>query len=218
MTAMARQRLAPDERRAAILAAAREIFSRNTYAAVPMAEIAAAAGVTAPLIVFYFGSKQGLYTEVIRAAADSLWHGLDAVPGDASLERLHDSVLFYVRHAEEHRAGFLSLLRGGNEAPPHDAARVIEQLRARVCERILTDVAAAEAGTGERRPVDVADPAVRVAVRGYLGFVDAAIAHWLALPDAERERVPAVAIARAAVGAFTGGIDAMRGAHDVEGY
>jgi AcrR family transcriptional regulator len=210
MVSMARRRLPPDQRRAAILVAAREVFGRHSYAAVSMADIASAAGVTAPLIVFYFGSKPGLYREVIQAAADSLQEGLQAVPGPASLERLHQSVLYYVRYAGDHRAGFLSLLRSGQESPLPEVTDVVENLRASVCERILADLAAAEPAAGEREPLDIADPALRVAVRGYLGFVDTAIVHWLSLHDAERQRVPADAVARAAAGAFIGSIDALR--------
>ncbi len=47
-----------------------------------------------------------------------------------------------------------------------------------------------------------------VAVRGYLGYVDSAIAHWLALPEEEQARVGPDTIAQLAVGAFTGGLAA----------
>ena len=48
-----------------------------------------------------------------------------------------------------------------------------------------------------------------LAVRGYLGYVDAVIVHWLALPGDERDRVTPAMIAGIAAGAFTGGLAAV---------
>jgi AcrR family transcriptional regulator len=45
------RRMMPDERRALILRAARDLFSQRPYAEVPVADIARAAGVSPPLIV-----------------------------------------------------------------------------------------------------------------------------------------------------------------------
>jgi hypothetical protein len=47
-----------------------------------------------------------------------------------------------------------------------------------------------------------ADASTLIAVRGYLGYVDSAIAHWLTLPEEQRSQVDAHIIARLAVGAF----------------
>ncbi|HEV2635928.1 MAG TPA: TetR/AcrR family transcriptional regulator [Actinocrinis sp.] len=207
---MTRRRLSPDQRRAAILAAARDLFGRSPYAAVSMAEIAAAAGVTAPLIVFYYGSKQSLYLEVIHAAADTVRAGLQSIPGPPSLTRLHESALYYARYAEKHRTGFLSLLRSSQEAALPETAALIEDLRAEICAQILADLATADPPTATDAPVDTDDPAVVVALRGYLGFVDATIVHWLSLPDDRFAQIAPETIARLAVGAFTGSLNGLR--------
>ncbi len=47
--------------RARILAAAQQAFARQGYAQTGIREIAAAAGITSPLLLRYFGSKAGLY-------------------------------------------------------------------------------------------------------------------------------------------------------------
>jgi AcrR family transcriptional regulator len=62
-----RQRLEPDARREQLLARAIELFGERPYAAVSTAELAAAAGVTRGLLHHYFGTKRGLYVEVVRA-------------------------------------------------------------------------------------------------------------------------------------------------------
>ena len=192
--------MAPEDRRAEIQRVGGDVFSQQSYAAVSIADIARAAGVSAPLIVFYFGSKRSLYLKIIQAAIDDIAAGLQALPGPASLERLHASVLFYAEYARTHRAGFLSLLRGGVEAALPEAAAMIEAMRTEITGWILSDLAAASG--------DTVRTSTQIAVRGYLGYVDAAIAHWLGLPEEERSTVDDEEIARLAVGAFTGGLNA----------
>lgn len=53
------------ETRSAILASARQAFARSGYDGAGVREIAAGAGVTAMLVNRYFGSKEGLFTEVL---------------------------------------------------------------------------------------------------------------------------------------------------------
>jgi AcrR family transcriptional regulator len=54
------------------LAAAHERFAESGYAAVTMDEIAAAVGVTKPLLYNYFGNKERLYIACMERAGDSL--------------------------------------------------------------------------------------------------------------------------------------------------
>ncbi|MGV9364885.1 TetR/AcrR family transcriptional regulator [Amycolatopsis sp. NPDC003731] len=54
--------------REAILASALEAFTRAGYDGVGVREIAESAGVTAMLVNRYFGSKEGLFAEVVDAA------------------------------------------------------------------------------------------------------------------------------------------------------
>src|SRR5882757_192827 len=139
-----RRRLEPHARREEILGAARQLFSRHPYAGVSVADVARTAGVSPPLVVFYYGSKRALYLEVIETAADSIRHGLRALPGPPSPERLAAGVRFYAEYARTHRAGFLSLLRGGHEAALPEAAAAVERLRDEVAAQILADLAATD--------------------------------------------------------------------------
>lgn len=71
------------------LEAAHGLFAERGYAAVTMDEIAAAIGVTKPLLYNYFGNKERLYISCMERAGDSLLATIaDAVgktenPGDA---------------------------------------------------------------------------------------------------------------------------------------
>jgi AcrR family transcriptional regulator len=72
-----------------MLLAAHGLFAERGYAGVTMEEIAAAIGVTKPLLYNYFGNKERLYTACMERAGDSLTATVaDAVaatasPGDA---------------------------------------------------------------------------------------------------------------------------------------
>jgi AcrR family transcriptional regulator len=191
----------PDERRALILRAARDLFSQRSYADVSVADIAAAAGVSPPLIVFHFGSKRSLYLAVLDAAAAAIRAGLDDLPGPPSLDRLRAGVRFYAGYARTHRAGFLSLLRGGQDVA--EAAALVEAFRDELAAQID---AAVSPGRGR---VDGSGTLTLLAVRGYLGYVDAVIVYWLALPEDQRDQVSADMIADVAAGAFAGGLAAV---------
>lgn len=51
--------------RARLLAEALRLFTSRGYAATTVREIVAAAGVTKPVLYYYFGSKEGLYLEIM---------------------------------------------------------------------------------------------------------------------------------------------------------
>lgn len=70
--ASTRTRLSRDDRMAQTLAVARGLFAERGYAAVKMDEIAAAVGVTKPLLYNYFGNKEQLYIACMERAGDAL--------------------------------------------------------------------------------------------------------------------------------------------------
>lgn len=53
--------------RTAILQAARYLFLKNTYANISIRRIAEKAGVNSAMIAYYFGSKSGLFREMIKS-------------------------------------------------------------------------------------------------------------------------------------------------------
>jgi AcrR family transcriptional regulator len=67
-----RRRLAPEVRRAQLIAAAEDVFVRLGYQGTAVEDIAAAAGVTRTLIYKYFADKDEIYLECLRAARDEL--------------------------------------------------------------------------------------------------------------------------------------------------
>ncbi|MEW6332658.1 MAG: helix-turn-helix domain-containing protein, partial [Thermodesulfobacteriota bacterium] len=49
-----------------LLRAALTLFTRRGYSATTVRELVAAAGVTKPVLYYYFGSKEGLFLELMR--------------------------------------------------------------------------------------------------------------------------------------------------------
>ncbi len=67
--ATARTKEAGDpEVRLRLLASATELFNRKGYAATTVREIVAAAGVTKPVLYYYFRNKEGIFVDLMREA------------------------------------------------------------------------------------------------------------------------------------------------------
>src|SRR5664279_286213 len=64
-----RQRLSADDRRLAIVAAARTLFARNGFRGTGTSDIAAAAGCSEPIIYKHFASKHALFAAVLEDSA-----------------------------------------------------------------------------------------------------------------------------------------------------
>jgi TetR/AcrR family transcriptional regulator len=83
-----RVRLPAEERRAAVLDCACTVFARGTYRGTTTAELAAAAGVTEPVLYRHFESKRALYLachEETWARVQTLWAEALAAEPDAGL-------------------------------------------------------------------------------------------------------------------------------------
>ena len=80
-----------DSARDRLMAGAVELFARKGYAAATVREIVEAAGVTKPVLYYYFGSKDGIFTEImgrVRAQfEETIRAALEA--GGTATERLY---------------------------------------------------------------------------------------------------------------------------------
>jgi AcrR family transcriptional regulator len=80
-----------------LLSCATQLFTRKGYTATTVREIVAAAGVTKPVLYYYFGNKEGIYLELIRGAFakfDALLDSSRGQPGSVTetLLRLSDQI------------------------------------------------------------------------------------------------------------------------------
>lgn len=193
---MSRRRLSPEQRRGELVDAAQRVFAAKPYDQVRLNDVAAMAGASTALISFHFGGKRELYLACLRAAVGELLARHAALPGPPSAERLAASVRVHVEFAVEHRAGYLAVVRGHGSTFPE-----IKELLADVREQLVSRLAE---GLGRSRT-----PALDLALRAYLGYVDTLTAGWLELDAVERAQVPVDTIVAIVTGAFCGSIDAL---------
>lgn len=110
--------------REAILASARKAFARWGYDGAGVREIAAGAGVTAMLVNRYFGSKEGLFREVLdqTMTAGSRLAG-EVMTGSDPARQLAEAVVALTRANVTPADGFLILLQSASSASAADIGR-----------------------------------------------------------------------------------------------
>jgi AcrR family transcriptional regulator len=192
MAAARRARLTTDARREQLVALGGEIFSERPFDEVSIDDIAAAAGISKGLLYHYFPSKRDFYVAVVREAADEMQAVTETDPDLPALERLSAGLDRYLEYVETHARGFATVLRAGIGSDP-EVASIVEDVRAAMAGRILEDL-----------PVDGPPPAgVRIAVRGWVGFAEAASLEWL-----ERREIPRDELRDLLIKALTGAVGA----------
>jgi TetR/AcrR family transcriptional regulator len=140
-----------------LLTAALELFTRKGYAATSVREIVEAAGVTKPVLYYYFGSKEGIYLELMREPFGQFEALLDAPVGDGGAEELLfrtcDNVLqLVVEHLDTARLMYSIYYGPPQGAPFFDFDGYHRKLQDKV--RILIEEGIA---SGEFRAIDVND-------------------------------------------------------------
>ncbi|MFI0353246.1 TetR/AcrR family transcriptional regulator [Actinomadura sp. 9N407] len=170
-------------RRATIQEAAARLFADRPYDALSIDEIAASAGVAKGLIYYYFGSKRGLFLAVIEEATGHL-NALAEEFGELSpAERLTRTLDGFLRWADTHRPAFQAITSGGVGVDSE-----VSGLHHRVRGRLL---AALSYGiTGDTTP----GPTLRIALEGWLSFVEGATTSWLTEPGMNRDELRDLAV------------------------
>lgn len=109
-----------------LLTSAARLFARKGYAATTVREIVAEAGVTKPVLYYYFRNKEGLYTEILQTASQRYNLLLDEARrrGGTAVERLlhlADQILALFREQIEVARLAYSVYYGPPQgAPPFD--------------------------------------------------------------------------------------------------
>jgi AcrR family transcriptional regulator len=175
-------RLDHDERRRQILACARRLFSERHYSAVSTAEIASEAGVARGLLHHYFGSKRGLYLEVVRSMFElppDLFASTD--PASDPEAALRAAVDRWLEMTSRNRATFLAIAGAQGFGRDPEIEEIVERARDATADRVIEIL----------RPGDpAAAPAeLRAVVRAYAGFVLAATNDWLEREQLSRAQV-----------------------------
>lgn len=163
------RRLAPDDRRKAILDTAIGLFGKLGYGNVSASDIAREARVTPALLHHYFGPKRNIYLAILQEWAKATVEQIHVDRKAPLKARVRANVLNWVDRVEAHPA--LWLATGGQGDMFADAK--IESIVRAARERALEIMLAVYADT-------VADtPAARRVLRGFIGFNQVALRSWL---------------------------------------
>ncbi|TQK44056.1 TetR family transcriptional regulator [Streptomyces sp. SLBN-118] len=179
MTTGVRRRMGVDERRQQLIGVALELFSHRSPDDVSIDEIAAAAGISRPLVYHYFPGKHSLYEAALRRAADELsarFHEPREGPLAARLLRVMGRFFDFV---DEHGTGFSALMRGGPAVGSTTTNAMIDEVRQAAYEQILAHL-------GINEP-----PArLQLVVRSWVSLAESTALIWLdgrKIPRAELE-------------------------------
>lgn len=176
------RRLENDERRAQLLELGRTAFSRHPYDQVSIDDLAAKAKLSKGLFYYYFPTKRDLYIAALEGTARELIDKLvtNVAQYRTPRERAVAGVEAYLDHVASQGQAFVSLMRGGIGADPSVAA-VLEKVRSDLLEEFL---AGNPIGAFlQQRPLS------RIAIRSWIGMVEAASVEWLATPGMAKEPV-----------------------------
>ncbi|HSS02476.1 MAG TPA: TetR/AcrR family transcriptional regulator [Kofleriaceae bacterium] len=173
-----RVRLENDQRRAQLLELGKRAFSDRAYDDVSIDDLARVAGISKGLLYHYFPTKRDLYVAGLREIADELVEAIVRVPVSlAPIDQVRTSVDAYLEHVMRHSRAFVALMRGGIGSDPEVAA-VVEGVRTRLFAKFLVGSPFATLLGGDAR--------FETAVRGWIGFVEAASIDWCANPRLSR--------------------------------
>jgi AcrR family transcriptional regulator len=168
MATARRSRLSTDARREQLVELGIDMFSERPFDEISIDDIAASAGISKGLLYHYFPSKRDFYVAVVRHSADEMMAVTEGDLSLAPLDRLAAGLDRYLDYVETHARGYATVLRAGIGSDPEVAA-IVEGVRAAMVARIVDDL-----------PIESdVPPAARIAVRGWVGFAEAASLEWL---------------------------------------
>ena len=186
MATPGRTRLSAGERRDVIEAVAGPLFAERGYAATTLDEIAAAAGVTKPVLYRHFESKKELYLALLHRHREDLPRFLARIPQDRPFEESIEPVLeAWIAYVEEHQYAWRMLFRDSGGDEEIRAARADVHARAR-------EVLAGFFGTRDEAaiPKEQIEPLAEFVRAGGAGLA----LWWLDHPGARREALLAVTV------------------------
>jgi AcrR family transcriptional regulator len=176
-------RLQVDERRRQLIEAGAMAFSKHAYEELSMREIAEAAGVSKALLYHYFPSKIDLFKAAVSEKAQELRAAIEPGPDGTPFDQLATSIDSYLAWIEQNSEVWVKLMQSATTLP--EARELVESFREQTMNALLHEL------IGRRAP----RPALRIAIRGWLGYMDAAILDWTGSKDIAREKLRELVLA-----------------------
>lgn len=154
-----------------LLGAAIRLFTERGYAATSVSEIVAAAGVTKPILYYYFKNKEGIYLEIMRTAYGHMEALLDQAaqwsgPATERIKRFASMIhSTFIEHIDAAR-----LIHAIYYGPPQGAPAYDYDAHMQHYIACLQGMVQAGLDSGEFRPLDAEDITL-----GAVGIIDIAL-------------------------------------------
>lgn len=165
-----RTRQSVDTRRAQLIAQGLAFFGTRPYDAVSIDDIAEAAGISKGLLYHYFPTKRDYYAAVLEAAADDLRAQTMVDPALLPAVRMRAGLEAYLDFVKARGPAYVALMRGGIGSDPVIAG-ILDRVRGHFVDSIVKDL-----------PPHPRPRALRVLLRGWVGFVEVTSLAWLESP------------------------------------
>ncbi|GHB27130.1 MULTISPECIES: TetR/AcrR family transcriptional regulator [Streptomyces phaeochromogenes group] len=179
MTTGVRRRMGVEERRQQLIGVALDLFSRRSPDDVSIDEIAAAAGISRPLVYHYFPGKLSLYEAALKRASDDLAERF-IEPQEGPLgARLLRVMRRYFDFVDQHGPGFSALMRGGPSVGTTNTNALIDGVRQAAYLQILAHLR-----------IDRPPARLELVVRSWISLAESTALIWLdgrRIPRAELE-------------------------------
>lgn len=179
MDAMARpayRRLKADERRRQLLERGAELFVSHSYDELSMREIARALGISKPLLYHYFPSKRAFFQATFAQGAEDLRARTEPDPSLPPLDQLRGSLDAFLGLIDENELAYRKLMQSVGSIP--ELREIVDEVRTRTAARILDGLYP-----------DGTPAKARVAVSGWLWFMDGACLSWVEHRDISRDEL-----------------------------
>lgn len=174
MSEPAYSRMNVDDRRRQLLDLGTDLFARHAYDELSMAAIAREAGISKGLLYHYFPSKSDYFQATVAAAAEELGERTAPDPDLPPIEALSASLDAFLAWIEDNDLAYRKLMQGATGAA--EVRDLVAGVRAETARRLL-------------EAIDDDTPAVRTAVHGWLGYMDAVCLDWVEHRDMGRDEV-----------------------------
>lgn len=166
-----------DKRRAQLLELGLRLFSSRSYDGVSIEDIARAARVSKGLLYHYFGGKRAFYRAVVEEAARRLLEAIEPDPSLPPVQRAAMGLDGYLRFVEEREDAYIALVTGGIGRDA-EVSELLQGVRHQIADRILREIG-----------LPTPPPAFRIALRSWIGGIEAACIDWLAHRDLPRAQL-----------------------------
>lgn len=173
MSTGTRTRMSREQRRAQLIELGMQAVIDSSFDEVSVEQVADAAGISRGLLFHYFPTRRDFLTAIARAGAQQLLEVTAPDPQLDPLTQLRVGMAAYVDYIVDRQDAYVALVRGAAGGDPH-MLEVVRGTRQAIVHRMLDGMGMDPAA---------APPRLRIALHGWLGFVEESAIAWMGEPD-----------------------------------